>query len=206
MVDNFRVIASRINNEVMEKLPDIFRLFNRLQGSIDFKEFKLKEVIYEKDKNLKVFSINFLEIANSQSLRTNPEFNKFISKLTKKDPEFEVIYLNSLLNTICSIVLFNKLTQRFQHNPQNLEFLSESFNSFLKIVFEFSFLCVEESRSIENFKPKSPYYAFKVEDPSEKLFMIIENNHENVSFIGAILNTSDRYIAEVLSSNNPILH
>ena len=46
MVDSFRVIASRINNEVMEKLPDIFRLFNRLQGSIDFKEFKLKEVIY----------------------------------------------------------------------------------------------------------------------------------------------------------------
>ena len=42
MVDNFRVIASRINNEVMEELPGIFRLFNRLQGSVDFKEFKLK--------------------------------------------------------------------------------------------------------------------------------------------------------------------
>lgn len=206
MMHDFQVTAARINNEVMEELPNIFKMFNRLQGSVNFNKFKLREAIHVRDKNIKAFSLNFIEIANSESLRTNPDFNRFLDGLTKKDPVNKVTYLNSLLNITCCIVLFNKLTERFQHNPQNLKFLSESFNSYLRIVAEISFLYIEESRFIKNFKPKAPIYVFNVKDPSEKLFMIIENDDDDISFVGTFLNTFDRYIAEVLSSNNPILH
>lgn len=206
MIENFNLRIAKINNDIVEDLPNIFRLFNQLQGSVEFSKFTLFENLYVKNKDLKAFRIVFTDIANCESIQTNQEFNKYLQKISKSDPELISSYRCGLTNVIGSIVLFTKLTARFSYHPKNLEFLTNSFRTFLTMVMEFSFLAIEESRFIQKFVPKIPVYVYNIKDPTEQLFMIINNNHEDISYVGSILNPTERYSVEVLDQlTQPVL-
>lgn len=206
MIENFNSRIAKINNDIVEDLPNIFRLFNRLQGSVNFNKFTLYETHLEKDKGLKSFRVIFTDIANCESIQTNLEFNKYLQEISKNDPELLISYRCSLSNVIGCIVLFTKLTARFSYHSENLKFLTESFKTFLTMVMEFNFLGAEESQYNENFVTMIPIYACKLKDPAEQLFMIISNKREDVSYVGTILDSKKRYFVEILQElNQPVL-
>lgn len=206
MIENFNSRIAKINNDIVEDLPNIFRLFNRLQGNVNFNKFTLYENPFERNKDLKAFHVNFADIANCESIQTNQEFNKYLQEISKNDPELILGYRCSLTNVINSIVLFTKLTARFSYHSENLKFLTDSFKTFLTMVMEFNFLSTEESQYNENVVPMIPIYVCKIKDPAEQLFMVINNKHEDVSYVGTILNSRERYSVEVLRElTQPVL-
>lgn len=206
MIENFNLRIAKINNDIVEDLPRIFRLFNRLQGSVNFNKFTLYETPYEKNKDLKAFRIIFTDIANCGSIQTNQEFNKYLQEISKDDPELIANYRCSLNNAISCVVLFTKLTARFSYHSKNLDFLTNSFKTFLTLVMEFNFLAHEESKFIKSFVPKIPIYVYNIKDPTEQLFMIINNKHEDISYVGVILDSKERYFVEVLQElSHPVL-
>lgn len=206
MIENFNSRIAKINDTIVEDLPNIFMLFNRLQGSVNFNKFTLYETPYEKNKDLKAFRIIFTNIASCESIQTNQEFNKYLQEISKDDPELISSYRCSLSNVISCIVLFTKLASRFSYHSENLKFLTDSFKTFLTMVMEFNFLATEESRYNENFVPMIPIYVYNIKDPTQQLFMIINNKHEDVCYVRTILNSKERYFVEVLHElNQPVL-
>lgn len=205
MSEDFELKIALINKELVDDLPNIFKLFNKLQTTIGFSRFKLDEQPYEKNKNLKAFRVMFAEIANCEGLRFNQDFIKYLQEKSKPNPEYVNSYFCTLVNIIGSIVLFTRLTERFSYHPKNLEYLSTSFKSLLTIVTESNFLACEESQHIARYTPNHPLYVVSIDDPEEELVLIVNNCHEDVSFSGSYLDPEKRLSAEVIKNNNPFV-